>query len=65
MMTPGFNSQRGVPYAPRAASVQRVEDEREAAKAAAKAERREATLAHARKLDEIERAWKSRERWGR
>jgi hypothetical protein len=62
-MTPGMNSQRGVPYAPGAAKAHRERAAERATHEAQRQTRRQATLSYARKLDEIEHAY--RERRGR
>lgn len=72
MLTPAVNSQRGVPFDPHAASIHRTrlaaEKDRQARREAAqisREERRAATLAHARRLDEENYECRERARWGR
>lgn len=62
METPTFCSQRGLPFNPRAAAEKRDADAKRSAVRREREAQRERTLAHARRLDQIEHAWKERAR---
>lgn len=59
---PTLSTQRGVPYDPAAASDRRAKLAKASSEEEAREARRQRTLAYARRLDQIEHAWKERAR---
>lgn len=59
---PKFSTQRGLPYDPALASGLREKVAKVQAEQEARETRRQRTLAHARRLDQIEHAWRERAR---